>query len=153
MGASTLLLWITTCYFRYLKYLPNLVLCYYLKYFWKPWKDMYKSMVSKEQEYSCLTQMKKKSFLLKANKYTNRFRVRRWKKPVVEMHCPLENSSQKKATDFIGLKIQRHFILTESLILSPLCLWSYLFVPLLNLLVVPVWVKLLQKRLRLPSWP
>lgn len=69
-------------------------------------------MVSKEQEYSCLTQMKTKSFLLRANKYTNRFWVRRCKKPLVEMHCPLEDSSQKKATDFIGVKTQRHFILT-----------------------------------------
>lgn len=57
-------------------------------------------MVSKEQEHSCLTPIKDKSSLPKADKYANRFWVRWCKKPLVEIHCPLEDSTQKKTHKF-----------------------------------------------------
>lgn len=122
MGASTLLLWITTCYFRYLKYLPKSGSLLLPEAFPKASEGHVQVDGFQGTEHSCLTQMKKKSFLLKANKYTNRFWVRQWKKPLVEMHCPLEDSSQKKATDSIGVKIQRFHLNRKSHLVTTLSL-------------------------------
>ena len=100
-----------------------------MKYFWKPSKDTYKSMVSKEQEHSSLTPIKNQSSLPEADKYRNWFWARWCKKPLVEIHCPLEDQTQKttpqilqktslwgaKSTKTFHLNGKSHLVITLSL--------------------------------------
>lgn len=137
LGTFTLALCITICYFRHLKYLPKSGPQLQHEISLKAWQGRVQVTVSKEQEHSCLTPTVSNTSLPKADKYAHRFCVRRCKIPLVEILCPLEDQTQKqKPNKFYRRlsctvsKTQRRFALMESLILSSLCLWSYLFVAL-----------------------